>query len=549
MPTTATPSERAGAAPAEIPQRRPSRILIVEDNADILRATQRILAAHKYEVLTATDGEEALRAAAEALPDLVLLDIMIPKVDGLEVCRRLKADARTRGIMVIHVTGRGSVDNRVEGFNAGADDYIPKPFHIPELLARVHSSLRIKALTDDLAERNQQLLKSQNDLVQSEKMATIGLLAAGIAHEFNNIMAGVSGYAQLARKDPRFKDMLVDVALTQTERALELTRSLSTYNRPHPSGAVCDVAQTVENALRLVAKEVETAGVRVITELAETPKVTMSPGQLQEVVLNLVLNAIQAIDSSGGAIRVRVGPAEDADRFVLEVRDNGQGIPEEHLSRIFDPFFTTKGALGGGRQSGTGLGLTLCRNFVQSAGGTIEVASRVGQGSTFRVILPRAAEAATEPRRSAGTAAGLPPPAARRLRILVVDDEEHVREPLEAYLRDHDVVCCSTGEAALEACALEPFDYVILDVCMRKSMNGLQVFERLATLSPSPRVIFASGRFPDPAYREYLDRAHGHLLKPYKLEDLAALLGLAAGAGPGPRPLAEPAGGHENRAS
>jgi DNA-binding response OmpR family regulator len=528
---TQTPPETAAApaTPAASSQRTP-RVLLVEDNRDILRATQRILASQNYEILTAMDGEQALTVARQEPPDLVLLDVMLPRLDGLEVCRRLKSDPATSGIMIILVTGRGSIDNRVEGFEAGADDYVPKPFHLPELLARVRSALRIKRLTDDLAERNRQLLKSQKDLIQTEKMATIGLLASGIAHEFNNIMAGISGYAQLAKRDPKYRDMLIDVAITQTDRALELTRSLSTYNRASTDRAECDAVKVMESALCLVAKELERTGVRIEKEFTGSPRVTMSPGQFQEVILNLVLNGIQAIEHDHGVIRLRIGSSRDPQKVEVEVADNGKGIPEANVGRIFDPFFTTKGALGGGQQSGTGLGLTVCYNIIHSHSGKIEVSSKIGEGTSFLVTIPRAAGEASQEapaRRALAPAVEAP---RRPLRILLLDDEEPVRDLLRTYLKDHHTVSCATGAAAIEACERESFDFAILDVCIQGSVNGFQVFDRLSQLEHKPRVIFASGRFPDATYRSYIDRAHGHLLKPFKFEALASLLGLPAEA-------------------
>jgi signal transduction histidine kinase len=499
----------------------------VEDNRDILRATQRILESQKdYRILTAVDGEQALSRVRENRPDLVLLDVMIPKIDGIEVLKRLKSDRDTSGVMVILVTGRASLDHRIQGFDAGADDYIPKPYHIPELLARVRSTLRIKHLTDDLEERNRELVRSQRSVLQAKKMATIGLLASGIAHEFNNIMAGISGYAQLARKNPEFRDSLVEIALTQTERATELTQSLSTYNRGCVGHSECDVVEVIENALCLVTKELENTDIRPVKEFEGRPRIQMSPGNFQEVMLNLILNGIQAIEDGAGSVRIRVGPAEDSDGVRIDVSDSGVGISEENQDRIFDPFFTTKGALGGGQRSGTGLGLTVCYNLVHSHGGDIEVSSRPGRGTTFRLTLPRADETVTAQEAPAADPADPPLPDKEVLRILVVDDEKLAREMIRDYLSGHEVETCSKVETALEAYALKPFDYVILDVAIESSLNGFQAFERFSRFQPPPRVIFASGRFPDPAYRSYLQRAHGHLLKPYKFEALLKLLGL-----------------------
>jgi two-component system NtrC family sensor kinase len=430
--------------------------------------------------------------------------------------------------MVILVTGRASLDHRIEGFNAGADDYIPKPFHVPELVARVRSALRIKHLTDDLAERNRELERSQRSLLQSKKMATIGLLASGIAHEFNNIMAGISGYAQLAQKNPKFRDTLVDVALTQTERALELTRSLSTYNRGAERNAECDVAQVIENALCLVAKELQNTNIQAVREFAERPKINMSPGQFQEVMLNLILNGIQAIEGGTGQVCVRLGPASASNMVLIEVSDNGVGIPEGDLDRIFDPFFTTKGVLGGGNRSGTGLGLTVCYNVVHAHGGTIEVTSRPGRGATFQVTLPRSGSGAPPEQGSAESChtAQVNPSDERRLRILVVDDEATARDVIRECLAGHEVEAYSRVTPALEAYARSPFDYVILDVAIQGSINGFQAFDLFCQFKPLPKVIFASGRFPDAAYRNYLERAHGHLLKPYKFETLIELLAM-----------------------
>ncbi len=504
------------------------KILIVEDNRDILCATRRILTAQHHDVSVAMDGEEALAKAHEVMPDLVLLDVMIPKMDGLEVCRRLKSDPRTSGIMVIHVTGRGSAEHCVEGFDAGADDYISKPFHVPELLARIRSALRLKRLTDDLAARNRQLEKSQTDLIRAEKMAMIGLLASGIAHEFNNIMAGVSGYAQLAKKNPKFREELVDVTLLQTERALELTRSLSSYNRKNDGKSSCDAVSVIDSTLCLVVKELESAGVRLERDFQEKPELKIPAGQLQEVVLNLVLNAIQAIEGPGGRIEIRILPAEIEGRTTIEIADNGPGIAPENLTRIFDPFFTTKGALGGGKQPGTGLGLTVSYNIVQGCSGRMDVSSTLGKGTTFRFTLPKASPIPLRGMAGPVVSCTGAEYAAHRPRILLVDAEGAVHDLLRDYLRGHDVdvVYHPSAEAAIAEFTRQSFDFVILDVCDADNADGFDLFDKFLECRPAPRVILSSRRFPDPRYRSRLDRAHGHLLKPFKLDSLAALLGL-----------------------
>ncbi|MCZ6794766.1 MAG: response regulator [Planctomycetota bacterium] len=526
-------NDAAPAALAAAPDGRrekPWKILIVDDNSDIVVVIRRILSVHGYDTLVASDGKEALQVAREKKPDLLLLDWMLPEVDGLEVCRELKGDPETRGIMVLLVTGRGSVANRVEGLGAGADDYIRKPFNHPELLARIRSALRVKRLTDNLEERNRQLIESQNELVRTEKMATIGLLASGIAHEFNNIMAGISGYAQLATANPKYLPQLVEVALTQTERAMELTRSLATYHRSSSvDQATCDVPSVVSSALCLVKKELEEKGILLKSELEEgVPRAAIQPGQLQEVVLNMIINAIHAIREEG-SITLRVRSAASPEHMVLEVSDSGEGIAEENLQRIFDPFFTTKGPLGGGKQQGTGLGLSVSYNIVRARGGNIDVESEIGKGTTFTITLP-VHQGDDSGENAPSSEACASPERGQRLRILVVDDEGLIRRMLLEFLRDHEVVCCADGETALRSAKDGRFDYALLDICLENSLNGFKIMKQLKRLDPAVKVILASGRLPEDIDRGVLEEAHGHLLKPYKFEDLAALLGLTVPA-------------------
>ncbi|HLU49012.1 MAG TPA: response regulator [Planctomycetota bacterium] len=533
MSETLGPSETtanvSAASSGDAQEDKRHHILVVDDNVDIVKVICRILTAQGYRTSTANDGAEGLEKARALQPDVVLLDWMMPGLDGLEVCRALKQDPETRGIMIILVTGRGSVANRVEGFDAGADDFIPKPFHHPELLARIRSALRIKELTDSLEERNRQLLRSQAELVRQEKMATIGLLASGIAHEFNNIMAGISGYAQLARSNPQLVPQLIEVTLSQALRAHELTRSLSTYHRPQDGPASTDVERALENTLCLVRKRVEEKGIDLRVDVSpDTPRAAIRTGQLQEVVLNLVINAVHATPARG-TIRITAKAAAEGG-VAIDVSDTGAGIAPENIDRIFDPFFTTKGALGGGREHGTGLGLSVVYNLLQSRGGSISVESEVGRGTTFHVLLPRgedisdqaeALESLLAPHGSESAGS----PARRRQRVLVIDDEPLIRSMIGELLGDHDVVLCATGEEAIRAYENERFDWVVLDLCLESSLPGTEVMSRILALDPDARIVVASGKLQSEIDPSVFKLAHGHLLKPYKLEDLAELLG------------------------
>ncbi|MEC8895988.1 MAG: response regulator [Planctomycetota bacterium] len=500
----------------------PEKILVVDDNEELLGAVSRLLELQGYTALTATSGEEALEMAGSELPDLILLDWILPGIDGIEVCRKLKNEESTRGIMVLLLTGRGSVDSRIEGLDAGADDFIPKPFKHPELLARIRSSLRLKKTTDELTERNRQLVESQYELVRTEKIATIGLLASGIAHEFNNIMAGISGYAQLASKNPKYMPQLVEVALTQARRAQELTGSLSSYNRRGTGNRSCNVENVVQSTLCLVKKELESNGIELCLDIDAVLPAAISPGQLQEVLLNLLINAIHAL-GSGGKITLEVQPGKSG-MIDIRVADTGCGISEENLNRIFDPFFTTKGALGGGEQAGTGLGLSVCYNIIQSRGGRITVESSPAEGTTFAVALPSGEMAAAVCGDEAGPGGAETEACSRDQRILVVDDEKQIRDMLRDFLGARNVSCCCSGEEALEACENQLFDFVLLDICMKNSSNGIETFRALRQCDPALKIILCTGSLPENIPPEVLESCHAHLLKPFKLEDLCATL-------------------------
>ena len=506
------------------------RVLVVDDNADIITLTKRILERHNYDVLTANNGISALEIVRRELPDIVLLDVMMPELDGLEVCRRLKDDPETRKIMVLLITGRGSVDHRVEGLEAGADDYITKPFHLMELLARVRSALRIKRLTEEIEELNQRLLEAQKERLQAEKMATIGLLATGIAHEFNNIMSGMSGFAQLAKSDDSFKDHLVKVTLTQCERATRITNSLSTFYKPSFVKKPVSVQNTLEDALYLVAKDVKQKEVEVVRNfLDDDPHVLAQEAELQEVFLNMLINALHAL-GAGGTLTLTTEREPKCVRVLIS--DNGCGISAEVMDHIFDPFFTTKGALGGGGASGSGLGLSLSYNIVNSHQGRIEVESELGKGTTFTITLPavETGSALTETRIESdavprpGVSTGSPPGNADDPAILIGDADVSVQEMVQRYLEGWKIVVCNSWEEVDSELEKNSFSVAVLDTELPGEGNFEERFLALSHERPDLRLILTSQHFSLATLKSCLDTAFNHLLKPYAVENLASVL-------------------------
>ena len=424
QPPGAEPAEApaAGAAPDSAPE-----ILVAEDNADMRRLLAFLLG-REYRVRLARNGREALDAVRAHPPDLVLTDVMMPEMSGIELCRTLKADPATRGIPVVLVTSKAEREMKLEGLELGADDYVSKPFHPRELLARVRSLVRLRGLQEELAERNRaleqanaglthalgQLQEAQAQLVHREKMASVGQLVAGIAHEINNpvnfiqgnlhyleeyvrvLVALVERYEALApelgerfarlREESELGHVLRDLdsvlagCREGVERTTSLVRDLRTFSRLDRAERVLgNLHEILDSTLNLLRGRL--ARIRVHKEYGEIPEVESLAGQLGQVFMNLLSNAADALGDAG-TLWVRTRALEDG-RVAVEIEDDGKGIEADHLERIFDPFFTTKEV-----GKGTGLGLSVTWGIVERHGGTIRVRSEPGRGSCFRVELP-----------------------------------------------------------------------------------------------------------------------------------------------------------------
>jgi two-component system cell cycle sensor histidine kinase/response regulator CckA len=251
-----------------------------------------------------------------------------------------------------------------------------------------------------------------------------------------------------------------------------------------------DLASVVQSAIRIAGHEIRHRA-RIATSFAPVRAVLANEGRVEQVVLNLLLNAAQAMVESRVAVNeIRLCVREDGDgRTVLEVSDNGQGIPAEVLPRIFDPFFTTKPA-----GVGTGLGLSICHGIVASLGGQITVHSELGEGTTFRVVFPTADLGKAAP--SGPTTEHALEPDGGRARILVVDDETQIGHTMRELLAaEHDVAAMTTGGEALAAVRSgQEFDVIFCDLMM-PGMSGIELFQRIREEQPGveKRIVFMTG--------------------------------------------------------
>lgn len=381
-------------------------------------------------------------------------------------------------------------------------------------------------LFDDRTERR----RLQDQLVQSEKMSAIGQLVAGVAHDLNNPLASVLGFADFLVEASDIPDNLrepVRVVQQQALRAAAIVRNLLDFARKqehrHRNMSLRPLLDATLTLLRnqLMADRVET---RLELE-PDIPQLDVDTNQIQQVFVNLIQNACQAIASTGrpGEIRIRARCWRDG--VAVDVSDNGPGMPPELAARAMEPFFTTKP-----EGSGTGLGLTICQGILKEHGGRLTLTTAPGEGTTFTVELPASSRAEDQPAPALPTA-----PPTEPMRILLVDDEPHIlhylRTTLEAW--GHRVALASDGAAALEVLERETFDLVISDLRMPR-MNGQAFYRDLASKNPAmaARTLFSTGdtvRGDTLRFLEELERPW--LNKPFSLAELRAALGWRPGAG------------------
>ncbi|MGD9505350.1 MAG: response regulator [Syntrophobacteraceae bacterium] len=357
------------------------RVLVVDDEVEFADLLHDRLEARGFEVLTAYSGDEALEKLEEANPDVVILDVMLPGRDGLSTLKEIKQRLPLAGVIML--TGNANIETAVEGMKLGAYDFLIKPTEIAVLVERINRAHRRKTEQEDRI-RNAGI---------DEIMGPVGDLAVGIAHEINNpvgIMVEEAGWID---------DLLEEVNLpeneslhelkralkqirAQGERCKQITHKLLTFGRrTDPKRRDVQMNDLIESVAASARKSLP-PGVRIETRYEpELPIVSVSSMEMQQVLLNLIGNAVDAVGGEDGLIEIRT--KKDGDFVVIEVADNGCGIPKANIGRIFDPFFTTKPV---GR--GTGLGLSICYGLVKKHDGDISVESEPGAGSIFRVRLP-----------------------------------------------------------------------------------------------------------------------------------------------------------------
>lgn len=375
-------------------------VLIVEDEPDMRRFLVSVLC-EENRVLQAADGDSGLAMARKFKPDLILLDLMLPGIDGLDICAAIKSDQETRNMKVVLLTARVDEAPKISALERGADDFITKPFSTTEVKVRLANLLRAAQLEEKVRNRNlelenmlKRLKETEAQLVQSEKMNALGNLSAGLIHEINNPLNFTLTALEMAVKEagesnPELKETLYDIGKGMT-RIRDIVFDLRSF--VHSPGGMdrkpFNLAEAARTAIHLVSHEMK--DLKIVNGLQDC-KVIGSKNHIIQVFMNLLMNSAQALRTrSKGATHqpeIRLSTVMEDHNLQVKVWDNGVGISPENLSRVFDPFFTTRDV-----GEGMGLGLSLCHTIIKNHEGKIVIESREGEWTQVAFDLPLAHE-------------------------------------------------------------------------------------------------------------------------------------------------------------
>ncbi len=422
-----------------------AKILVVDDMPANLEVIIETLSCAGYTLATAISGERALKRLKTCVPNLILLDVQMPGIDGFETCRQIKANPDTADIPIIFITALSDTKSIVKGFSLGAVDYISKPFQESELLARVKTHVKLQLLNQSLekqiAERTlelqtalEQLQHSQLQIVQNEKMASLGNLVAGVAHEINNpvnfihanlshlheytqelldltnfcqqhspeLVAQMQGQAEETDLDFIQEDLpkILESMNVGTQRIRQIVLSLRNFSRMDEAEyKAVNLHEGIDSTLLILQHRLKSKSkmpaIRVIKDYENLPLVECYAGQINQVFMNLITNAIDALEEANSQRTIQQRHQQPSQITIktsvlpsgwveIAIADNGVGIPEDIQANIFEPFFTTKPV-----GKGTGLGMSISHQIiVEKHGGKLKCLSTPGKGSEFMIHLP-----------------------------------------------------------------------------------------------------------------------------------------------------------------
>ncbi len=510
-----TESEHSGAPSSQ------AAIMVVDDNPANVDLLTKMLTDNGYKVKPSTSGRFAMQSAQINPPDLILLDIKMPDMDGLSVCKALKKNKNTSEVPIIFISALQEIDDKIEAFEAGGVDYIAKPFQEAEVLARVktHISLykmqqhlenivhhRTAELTRKTEKLQQEIIerkRTEEQLAHAQKMEGVGLLAGGIAHDFNNILSAIMGYGDLAlistSPESRIYSMLQQI-LKAADRARDLVLQILTLTRKTKYQAEPLAIQLIFKEVVKLLQATIPSTVKITQNISKNCGLVLADStQIHQIIMNLATNAYHSMREQNGELELSLEPVEIDNTFMvtttelskgsyvmLTVKDTGCGMDKKTLDKIFEPYFTTKP-----QGEGTGLGLAVIQGIIANLKGGILVKSQVGKGTIFYVYIPMINSA----KKLKNKEVPLPIPRGNE-HILLVDDEETIVRVMAEMLSGlgYKISAFSKSSEALAAFSKNPdlFELVITDQTM-PGITGVDLAQQMLKIKNNALIILCSG--------------------------------------------------------
>ncbi len=534
-------------------------ILIIDDNPANLSVLTEHIKLWGFDFMVARNGESGIRKAAQGEPDLILLDIYMPGMDGFEVCQKLKSNPSTEDIPVIFLTANTDWKDKIRGFQMGAVDYINKPFQSEEVLARISRHLDHSSLRKQLEIKNSQLA-TQNALLENEiierqqaearekelettnrqlqKSESLGRMAGGVAHLFNNYLYVVAGNLELALEelpyDSFVREYLVE-ALKATKRCSDVSGTMLTYlGQTNTKFESIDISNFCKKNIPQFQSSAP-IGVLVESEFMDGEiVVNANDGQMLHLLKHLVNNAFESIGQNRGTIKLitKIVKASEITKFnifpesytlsserygCIEITDTGCGISQEDICKLFDPFFTTK-------LTGRGLGLAVVLGIVKSWSGMIGVNSKLNHGSSFMVFIPLSLNDTISETDKLNKA----PELKLCSTVLLVEDHEMVRNMAKAMLTRIGIkaILATNGSEAVELFQnnRESINCIVTDLSM-PGMDGWETLAEIRKIKPDIPAILTSGYDEASAMcRDESEKPQTFLHKPYTMNELKIAL-------------------------
>lgn len=509
-------------------------ILVVDDDERLSKLIIRVLSRSGFQASAVATGHEAVRRALENPALFFLLDQKLHDMTGREVITTLK----NTGCFVdfILMTGQGDEMLAVEMMKLGASDYLVKDTdfldRLPKVLDRVFRAFHTEA---QLKQAQEEKLRLQEQLIQSQKMDALGQLAGGVAHDFNNMLGGILGAAELLSIDPSMpvarRQELLDMIINTAKRGAELTHQLLTFSRKGLGKPVrVNCAGVIAETVAILRRTIDKAITVFVYNRSFSSEIMGDPSLLQSMFLNLGINASHAMPS-GGTLTFTLSnrkldqteaicgqfKLKEGNYLEIDVEDTGLGMTPEIQARIFEPFFTTKE-----QGKGTGIGLSAVYGAVRDHNGAVTLYSEEGVGTTFYLFFPLAEN------RDSEEISDTPKEIRGRGLILVVDDEAMIRETAKGILESlgYHVMTASDGKEGVDIVKNQgdAIDLVILDMIM-PVMGGRETFTEMKRLKPHLKIAVWSGFTRDSAVEEMKAMGlDGFIRKPYNRYDLSCMV-------------------------